>query len=57
MQTTIQDSATDTDVQDIRTARHLAEQLKNMQPGSMGYRATVRRYRAIVDRLGYDPIS
>lgn len=57
MQTTIEASTTDADVEDIRTARRLAEQIKNMQPGGMGYRITVRRYQAIVNRLGYDPIS
>ncbi|WP_194821321.1 hypothetical protein [Micromonospora sp. S-DT3-3-22] len=57
MRTTIQATSTDADVQDIRTARRLAEQLKNMQPGSMGYRITLQKYKVIVDRLGYDPIS
>lgn len=57
MVTTIQDTTTDADVEDIRTARRLAEQIRNMQPGGMGYRVTVRKYQAIVDRLGYDPIS
>ncbi|MEV4767816.1 hypothetical protein [Micromonospora humida] len=57
MRTTIQATSTDADVQDIRTARRLAEQIKQMQPGSMGYRVTLKKYRAVVARLGYDPIS
>ncbi|WP_329013282.1 hypothetical protein OG271_04105 [Micromonospora rifamycinica] len=57
MKTTIQATSTDTDAQDIRTARRLAEQIKQMQPGGLGYRVTLRKYKAVVDRLGYDPIS
>ncbi|WP_435585829.1 hypothetical protein [Micromonospora aurantiaca (nom. illeg.)] len=57
MQTTIQATATDQDAADIREARRLADQLKNMLPDGMGYRNTVRRYEQVVARLGYDPIS
>ena len=57
MKTTIEAGTTDADVEDIRTARRLAEQIRNMHPDGMGYRVTLRRYKAIVDRLGYDPIS
>ncbi len=54
---TIQATSTDADVRDIRTARRLAEQLKGMLPGGLGYRVTVRRYGQVVARFGYDPIS
>ncbi|MEW2442772.1 hypothetical protein [Micromonospora marina] len=57
MQTMIQATATDQDAADIREARRLADQLKNMLPDGLGYRMTVRQYEEIVERLGYDPIS
>ncbi|MEU8185991.1 hypothetical protein [Micromonospora carbonacea] len=57
MQTTIQAASTDADAADIQAARTLAAQLKNMEPNGMGYRFVLGRYKQVVARLGYDPIS
>ncbi len=57
MRITIQATSTDADVRDIRTARRLAAQIAQMHPDGMGYRVTLRQYKQVVDRLGYDPIS
>ncbi|MEU8334786.1 hypothetical protein [Micromonospora tulbaghiae] len=56
MKTIVPATATDQDAKLIQEARTLAARLKDMDPNGMGYRVTVRKYEAVKDQLGYDPI-
>ncbi|WP_435120765.1 hypothetical protein [Micromonospora tulbaghiae] len=43
--------------QDIATAVRIAKRVKSLPAGSPLLAGLTRRYGALVDRIGYDPIS